>query len=120
MEKEKNENASGGGAVGDSVLAFLAKCHPGDENSLESMTVLLGSVGGLDDERLLEAVYKGMRYDRDVEDAREQGRIAGRNEKIENEMRRKAETVPADDGGLESNPDDLPLLRHIRRSVWDD
>lgn len=119
MDKEKEKpDVAGGGGVGDSVLAFLAKSHPDDESSLDDMIALLGEVKGLDDERLLEAVYRGAVYERDVAAAREQGRIDGRNEKIELEMCRK--TAPADDGGAEQEPDDLPLLRHIRRSVWDD
>ena len=112
-ENEIDERAGdGGAAMEESVLAFLARHYPGDEKSLETLTSLLSEVGGLDDERLLDAVYKGVNYTRDVE--------AGRNEKIELEMHSNPVIDPVDDGGMDDGCDDLPLLRHIRRSVWDD
>lgn len=104
----------------EAVLAFLAKHYPGDERSLDTLTSLLSEVGGLGDERLLDAVYKGVNHSRDVEAAREEGRIAGRNEKIELEMQADHAMDPVDDGGMDDGCDDLPLLMHIRRSVWDD
>ena len=120
-ENEIDERAGdGGAAMEESVLAFLARHYPGDEKSLETLTSLLSEVGGLDDERLLDALYKGVNYTRDVEAAREEGCIAGRNEKIELEMQADHAMDPVDDGGMDDGCDDLPLLRHIRRSVWDD
>ena len=41
-------------------------------------------------------------------------------EKIELEMHSNPVIDPVDDGGMDDGCDDLPLLRHIRRSVWDD
>lgn len=121
MDKENEiDERAGGGAMEEAVLAFLAKHYPGDERSLDTLTSLLSEVGGLDDERLLDALYKGVNHSRDVEAAREEGRIAGRNEKIELEMQADHAMDPVDDGGMDDGCDDLPLLRHIRRSVWDD
>lgn len=120
MDKENtiSSDAGKGRCIADSVLEFLARRHPDDEQALDSLITLLA--GGIEDEMLMEAVYKGANYERDVAAAREQGRIAGRNEKIELEKQVKAVSVIADDGGVEACNDELPLLRHMRRSVWDD
>ena len=70
--------------------------------------------GGL----LFFTISVGLRHEADVAQARQEGYVEGRNEQIE-VRRRSFDTVnPRDDGGIEEDPD-LPLLRHIRRSVWD-
>lgn len=113
LEQMPGQDAPG---TEDSVLRYLAERHPDDEEALTEMTALLAE--GTGSTRLLETLYGGLRADRRVEDADRAGYLRGRNEAVEMERRAAVEGLPADDGG---QPDtaDLPLLRHIRRSVWD-
>lgn len=115
MEKteEKNVQPSIGGSIEEAVLKFLADNHPDDEAALDEMTALLGG----DREALISALYKSVSYDRDVAAADAAGYLRGRNEAVE-QKRQKQYERPKDDGGV-PNDYDLPLLRSIRRSVWD-
>ena len=107
--------------VEESVLQFLAEEHPDDEGALSELTEIFDKARGIADRNLIELAYKGMRYDADMAAARNSGYVDGRNETIELERQALADALPKDDGGLpETEADDLPLLRHIRRSVWDD
>lgn len=117
MEKteEKNEQQKvASNSVDEAVLKYLADNHPDDEAALEQITQLLGGEVG---ERLIAAVYDGLHYAGDVAAADAAGYLRGRNEAVE-QKRREQDMYPKDDGGV---PDDydLPLLRTIRRSVWD-
>lgn len=103
----------------DAVLQFLASRHPDDEPALERMLRVLEGVTGAGDE-LMELVYRGLSRDEDVAAARHDGYIAGRNEQIEMARHMQAAAYPKDDGGAPDDTADLPLLRNIRRSVWDD
>jgi len=115
MKKQKMEKTQP--AVDDRVLQFLAERHAEAEDVLDSMVEAVGGVPEVTDS-LLELVYRGLRHEADVAQARQEGYVEGRNEQIE-VRRRSFDTVnPRDDGGIEEDPD-LPLLRHIRRSVWD-
>ena len=67
---------------------------------------------------LLQAVYKGLKYDADVEAARHEGYVSGANESIDNEKLR-LQPMPIDDGGVKTSADDLPLLSYVKRSVWE-
>lgn len=106
--------------IEDQVLQFLAENHPDDEQSLDELTTLLSEATGVTDSRIMELAYKGSRYQRDIDNARQEGYLKGRNENIEMETRRRSASIPSDDGGLPDEAPDLPLLRHMRRSVWDD
>lgn len=118
---ETNGEKAAVNPVEESVLQFLAEEHPDDETALEELSKILTGAESVADRRVIELVYKGSRYEKDLESARKSGYVAGRNEKIELEKQIIAETLPVDDGGLPETADsDLPLLRHIRRSVWDD
>lgn len=115
MEEQKMEKTQP--AVDDRVLQFLAERHAEAEDVLDSMVEAVGGVPEVTD-NLLELVYRGLRHEADVAQARQEGYVEGRNEQIE-VRRRSFDTVnPRDDGGIAEDPD-LPLLRHIRRSVWD-
>ncbi len=105
--------------ITDAILRFLADNHPDDEAALEQMTATLGQMEGITDNRLLELVYKGVNYEKSLEEAGNKAYVKGRNEAIELESRKRTLTVGDDNGGGDDEPD-LPLLRHIRKSVWDD
>lgn len=117
MENEKQINQPGN-LVEDAILQFLADNHPDDEAQLDAMLSLLQNQEAVPSVDVLENIYKGIRYEKDVEDARQQGYLSGVNEKIEVEKRLQ-HPQPVDDGGIEPIADDLPLLRCFRRSVWD-
>ena len=112
-EEKKNELSPTGGNVEEAVLKFLADNNPDDEAALEDMVrTLQGELPGL-----VEVVYKGLHYDSDVEKADADGYLRGRNEAVE-QKRQEEHGLPRDDGGSPTDYD-LPLLRSIRRSVWD-
>lgn len=101
----------------DRVLQYLATHHPEDEKAL---TALIDALVGTREpsEAVIDSMYKGMRYDVDVAAARSDGYRDGRNAQIDERLSAEPE-LPHDDGGLERESDDLPLLRHISKSVWD-
>lgn len=101
----------------DRVLQYLATHHPEDEKAL---TALIDALVGAREpsEAVIDRVYKGLRYDVDVAAARSEGFRDGRNAQIDERLSAEPK-LPRDDGGLEHEPDDLPLLRHISKSVWD-
>ena len=103
--EKKNNNPATGAALEEAVLKYLADNHPDDDQALDEMMQLLQG----ESDKLVEAVYKGLRYARDVDAASADGYLRGRNEAVER---------PKDDGGAPTDYD-LPLLRNIRRSVWD-
>lgn len=116
-DKTKVENLQGRDAgIADAVLKYLAESHPEDEDALEVMTDLLG--GGHECRKLLDAVYDGLRLERAVDEADKAGYLRGRNEAVEMKRRELYAFEAADDGGVPED-DDVPLLRNIRRSVWD-
>lgn len=116
MEKteEKTEQQQAANAVDEAVLQYLADHHPDDEAALGQITQLLGGEVG---EQLIAAVYDGLRYANDVAAADAAGYLRGRNEAVA-QKRREQDVYPKDDGGVPADYD-LPLLRTIRRSVWD-
>ncbi len=114
-ENQKPKDAEVGG-IGDSVLKYLAANHPDDEEALEEITRLLAS--GTDSEEVIAALYKGIRYDSDLKAADDSGYLRGRNEAVTQERQKSFGNRPKDDGGA-PEAYDLPLLRSIRRSVWD-
>ena len=113
-EEKKSENLKDV-ETDDAVLKFLAANHPDDEAALDEITRLLNAENR---EALIEAVYKGIRADAAVAAADEGGYLRGRNEAVEMRRQETAPDRPKDDGGA-SETTDLPLLRNIRRSVWD-
>lgn len=117
MENEKQNNQPGN-PVEDAILQFLAENHPDDEAQLDALISLLQNQDAIPSVDVLENLYKGIRYEKDVKDARKQGYLSGVNEKIEVEKRLQ-HPQPVDDGGVVPIADDLPLLRCFRRSVWD-
>ena len=112
MEQQENKPEV---TADDAVLQFLAEEHPADEGALEELTVLLSE--GTDSRRLIATLYAGLRHDADVEAADGAGYLRGKNEVIERERLAESRRMPHDDGGHPAG--DIPLLRHIRRSVWD-
>ena len=112
MEQQENKPAV---TADDAVLQFLAEEHPADEGALEELTGLLSE--GTDSRRLIATLYAGLRHDSDVEAADGAGYLRGKNEAIERERLAESRRMPHDDGGHPAG--DIPLLRHIRRSVWD-
>lgn len=122
MEKEKKEEPILERVVQndleDAVLKYFADSHPDDTESFESVVGLLHGFESAPKEDLLNAIYKGLKYDADVEAARNEGYLSGANESIEQEKRR-LQPMPVDDGGLEGYAEDLPLLSSVRRSVWE-
>lgn len=111
--EEKNNNPAAGAALEEAVLKYLADNHPDDDQALDEMMQLLQG----ESDKLVEAVYKGLRYARDVDAASADGYLRGRNEAVE-QKRNAQQERPKDDGGVPTDYD-LPLLRNIRRSVWD-
>ena len=109
--EKKNNNPATGAALEEAVLKYLADNHPDDDQALDEMMQLLQ---GESDKRV-EAVYKGLRYARDVDAASADGYLRGRNEAVE--QKRNAQQERPKDGAPTDY--DLPLLRNIRRSVWD-
>lgn len=109
--EEKNNNPATGAALEEAVLKYLA--DPDDDHALDEMMQLLQG----ESDKLVEAVYKGLRYARDVDAASADGYLRGRNEAVE-QKRNAQQERPKDDGGTPTDYD-LPLLRNIRRSVWD-
>lgn len=122
MEKEKNQEPMVEEPVQneleDAVLKYFADSHPDDTESFESVVGLLQGFDRVPKADLLQAVYKGLKYDADVEAARHEGYVSGANESIDKEKRR-LQPLPIDDGGVKASADDLPLLSHVRRSVWE-
>ncbi len=114
-ENKKPKDAEDNG-IGENVLKYLADNHPDDEDALEEITRLLA--GGTDSESVIAALYKGIRHDCDVKAADESGYLRGRNEAVAQERQKSFGNRPKDDGGA-PEAYDLPLLRTIRRSVWD-
>ena len=112
-EEKKNELSPTGGNIEEAVLKFLAANHPDDEAALDEITALLGG----DNDALVATLFRGVRYERDVSAADADGYLRGRNEAVERK-RQELDELPKDDGGV-PNDYDLPLLRSIRRSVWD-
>lgn len=110
--EEKNNNPATGAALEEAVLKYLADNHPDDQALEEMMQLLQG-----ESDKLVAAVYKGLRYARDVDAASADGYLRGRNEAVE-QKRNAQQERPKDDGGAPTDYD-LPLLRNIRRSVWD-
>lgn len=111
--EEKNNNPATGAALEEAVLKYLADNHPDDDQALDEMMQLLQG----ESDKLVAAVYKGLRYARDVDAASADGYLRGRNEAVE-QKRNAHQERPKDDGGAPTDYD-LPLLRNIRRSVWD-
>ena len=111
--EEKNNNPAAGAALEEAVLKYLADNHPDDDQALDEIMQLLQG----ESDKLVEAVYKGLRYARDVDAASADGYLRGRNEAVE-QKRNAQQERPKDDGGVPTDYD-LPLLRNIRRSVWD-
>ena len=111
--EKKNNNPATGAALEEAVLKYLADNHPDDDQALDEMMQLLQG----ESDKLVEAVYKGLRYARDVDAASADGYLRGRNEAVE-QKRNAQQERPKDDGGAPTAYD-LPLLRNIRRSVWD-
>lgn len=111
--EEKNNNPATGAALEEAVLKYLADNHPDDDHALDEMMQLLQG----ESDKLVAAVYKGLRYARDVDAASADGYLRGRNEAVE-QKRNAQQERPKDDGGAPTDYD-LPLLRNIRRSVWD-
>ena len=91
----------------DRVLQYLATHHPEDEKAL---TALIDALVGTREpsDPFIDRVYKGMRYDVDVAAARSEGYRDGRNAQIDERLNAEPK-LPHDDGGLEREPDDLPL-----------
>lgn len=110
--EEKNNNPAAGAALEEAVLKYLADNHPDDDQALDEIMQLLQG----ESDKLVEAVYKGLRYARDVDAASADGYLRGRNEAVE--QKRNAQQERPKDGGAPTDYD-LPLLRNIRRSVWD-
>lgn len=100
----------------DAVLKYLAENHPDDENALSEMTALLD--GATDSQALLDAVYRGIRSEQNAKDAENAGYLRGKNEAIEMRRAEIHSVLPADDSE-DFADSSIPLLRHIRRSVWD-
>lgn len=111
--EKKNNNPATGAALEEAVLKYLADNHPDDDKALDEMMQLLQG----ESDKLVAAVYKGLRYARDVDAASADGYLRGRNEAVE-QKRNAQQERPKDDGGAPTDYD-LPLLRNIRCSVWD-
>lgn len=122
MEKEKKEEMlveePAQKELEEAVLKYFADCHPEDAESFESVIGLLQGFGSAPKNDLLQAVYKGLKYDADVEAERHEGYVSGANESIDNEKLR-LQPMPIDDGGVKTSADDLPLLSYVKRSVWE-
>ena len=67
--EEKNNNPATGAALEEAVLKYLADNHPDDDQALDEMMQLLQG----ESDKLVEAVYKGLRYARDVDAASADG-----------------------------------------------
>ena len=67
--EEKNNNPAAGAALEEAVLKYLADNHPDDDQALDEMMQLLQG----ESDKLVEAVYKGLRYVRDVDAASADG-----------------------------------------------
>lgn len=92
--EEKNNNPATGAALEEAVLKYLADNHPDDDQALDEMMQLLQG----ESDKLVEAVYKGLRYARDVDAASADGYLRGRNEAVE-QKRNAQQERPKDDGG---------------------
>lgn len=92
--EEKNNNPAAGAALEEAVLKYLADNHPDDDQALDEMMQLLQG----ESDKLVEAVYKGLRYARDVDAASADGYLRGRNEAVE-QKRNAQQERPKDDGG---------------------
>ncbi len=79
-------------------------------------------MGELNDE-VLELLFKGLYYDRDLSCAEHDAEVRGRNERIAFEKReRSGDSLPPlrNGGSFESDSDYSPMFRNRRRhSVWD-
>ena len=82
------------GLSDDAVKSIVEKAHQLASDALE----------GKYSEEILEMVYKAGKYDKAVEEAREEGRVNGKNETIERELRKsKPKTnLPPTAGGQEA------------------
>ena len=92
--EKKNNNPATGAALEEAVLKYLADNHPDDDKALDEMMQLLQG----ESDKLVEAVYKGLRYARDVDAASADGYLRGRNEAVE-QKRNAQQERPKDDGG---------------------
>ncbi len=110
--EEKNEVAE------NCIIRFLTERHADDEHALDIMTKKLAGWGEIPDDTL-ELFYQDINYNRDLETARNESYLKGKNEKIECIIKEQNESMPVDDGGLPEQEDSL-TLRHLRPSVWDD
>ena len=72
--EKKNNNPATGAALEEAVLKYLADNHPDDDKALDEMMQLLQG----ESDKLVEAVYKGLRYARDVDAASADGYLRGR------------------------------------------
>lgn len=97
------------------ALNFLAKHHPDDDASLQKLTDLLADQ---DDEHQLEVFYRGLNAEEREAEAKKAAYLKGRNDVIDEMRKAQHNAMPVDDGGHPSL-DNPPLLRSIRRSVWD-
>ena len=113
MEKteKKNNNPATGAALEEAVLKYLADNHPDDDQALDEMMQLLQG----ESDKLVEAVYKGLRYARDVDAASADGYLRGRNEAVE-QKRNAQQERPKDDGGAPTDYD-LPCGTESRQTT---
>ena len=105
-------------AAENCIIRFLSERHADDEHALDVMTEKLSGMGEIADDTL-ELFYQGINYQRDLETAKSESYLRGKNEKIECIIKEQNESMPVDDGGLPEQDDSI-ILRHIRPSIWDD
>lgn len=101
-------------AVEERVLEFLAGRHPADEASLEGLTRVL-----CDDGEMMETLYRGLHLEERIAAAEGAAYLRGRNDVIEEFRNVRGPLPPVKEGGKTEQSDFIPLLRNMRRSVWD-
>lgn len=116
MEETKKEQ--GTETAEEALLRFMAEKHPNDDIAMDKMLAFLN--GTQTDDDALETLYCGVNYAQAVEQATHEGYIRGKNEQIELARKELHNVFPCDEGESCLDEPDLPLLRHMRRSVWDD
>ena len=100
-KKKSEENML---STATSFAAFMEKNNLTDEQGKEiwgkCIDIIVNGNNGIMDENLWDTVFKAMNYDNDVNAAREEGQIQGRNENIEAKLAKSApENMPPTFGG---------------------
>jgi len=87
----------------EDFTAFANEHNLTDEQNKEvwgkCLDIIVNGINGVMDRSLYETVLKGMSYDNDMQAAREEGQIQGRNEQIEQKLAKSAPETPPTFGG---------------------